>query len=87
MIEIRGQIARKLEFRGQLGVKLKKFADKDHFVKGGRLWDLIGQKPGVKLKNLKFNDQLGVKLHKFKTRTILKNTCKYGVPMEVSKGA
>ena len=63
MIEIRGQIARKLEFRGQVGVKLKKFADKDHFVKGGRLWDLIGQKSGVKLKNLKFNDQLGVQLN------------------------
>jgi hypothetical protein len=34
LIEIRGQIARKLNFWGQLGVKLKKFAARDQFAKG-----------------------------------------------------
>jgi hypothetical protein len=34
---MKGKIARKLKFRGQLGVKLKKFAVNDHFAKDGRL--------------------------------------------------
>jgi hypothetical protein len=33
--EIKGKIARKSEFEGQLRVKLKKFKTKDLFVKGG----------------------------------------------------
>lgn len=37
LIEIRGKIVRKLEFWGQLGVKLKNFKAKDHFAKGVEL--------------------------------------------------
>jgi hypothetical protein len=33
LIEIRGQIARKLNFLGQLGVKLKKSETRDQFAK------------------------------------------------------
>jgi hypothetical protein len=33
LIEIRGQIARKLKFLGQLGVKLKKSETRDQFAK------------------------------------------------------
>jgi hypothetical protein len=37
LIEIRGQIARKLKFSGPLGVELTKFAAKDVSVKGAKL--------------------------------------------------
>jgi hypothetical protein len=37
LIEIRDKITRKLKFCGQLGVKLKKLAAKNHFVKGFEL--------------------------------------------------
>jgi len=37
LIEIRGQIARKLKFWGQLGAKLKKFAAKDQYAKGAKI--------------------------------------------------
>jgi len=40
LIEIRGQIGRKLKFWGQLGAKLKKFAAKDQSAKGAALWGL-----------------------------------------------
>jgi hypothetical protein len=37
LIEISGQIARKLKFLGQLGAKLKKFTAKDQSAKGIKL--------------------------------------------------
>jgi hypothetical protein len=37
LIEIRGQIARKLKFWGQLGVKLKKLTAKDVSVKDAKI--------------------------------------------------
>ena len=37
LIEIRDKITRKLKFWGQLGVKLKNFTAKNHFVKGFEL--------------------------------------------------
>jgi hypothetical protein len=37
LIEIRGKIAIKLKFRGQLGAKLKKFAAKDQSAKGAKI--------------------------------------------------
>jgi hypothetical protein len=37
LIEIRGQIVRKLKFWGQLGVKLKKMTAKDVSVKGAKI--------------------------------------------------
>jgi hypothetical protein len=37
LIEIRGQIARKLKFLGQLGVKLTKFTNNDHSATGAKL--------------------------------------------------
>ena len=37
LIEIRDKITKKLKFWGQLGVKLKNFAAKNHFVKGFEL--------------------------------------------------
>jgi len=40
LIEIRCQIARKLKFLGQLGVKLVKFIAKDHSATGGKPWGL-----------------------------------------------
>jgi hypothetical protein len=36
LIEIRGKIARKLKFLGQLGIKLTKFAVNDQSAKGAR---------------------------------------------------
>jgi hypothetical protein len=53
LIEIRGQIARKLKFWGQLEAKLKKFAAKDQSAKAPKLRGLIDKKTGVKLKKLK----------------------------------
>jgi hypothetical protein len=38
LIKIRGKIARKSKFLGELRVKLKKFTANDHFVKGTELW-------------------------------------------------
>jgi len=52
-LKLEGKIARKLEFLGQLGVKLKKFAVNDVSVKSTKLWGLNWQKPGVKLKKFK----------------------------------
>jgi hypothetical protein len=40
LIEIRGQIARKLKFWGQLGVKLTKFTAKDQSAKGAKIGGL-----------------------------------------------
>jgi hypothetical protein len=40
LIEIRGQIARKLKFLDQLGVKLIKFAAKDQTAKGATIGGL-----------------------------------------------
>jgi hypothetical protein len=40
LIEIKGQIARKLKFWGQLGAKLKKFTDKDQSAKGTKIKEL-----------------------------------------------
>jgi hypothetical protein len=37
LIEIRGKIAIKLKFRGQLGAKLKKFAANDQSAKGTKI--------------------------------------------------
>jgi len=37
LIEIRGKIARKSKFWGQLRVKLKKFAGNNQFIKGSKL--------------------------------------------------
>jgi len=37
LIEIRGPIARKLKFWGQLGAGLKKFAPKNHSTKGATI--------------------------------------------------
>jgi len=64
LIEIRGPIARKLKFCGQLGVKLKKLTAKDQFAKGTKIWGLNWQKPGANWGNWKFNGPLGVKLTK-----------------------
>jgi len=68
LIEIRSLITRKLKFSGQLGVKLKDSAAKDHFAEDDQLWGLNWFKPGWNWKNWKFNDQLGVKLHKSETK-------------------
>jgi len=46
LIEIRGQIARKLKFWGQLGVKLKKLTAKDVSVKGPNFRGLIDKNWG-----------------------------------------
>jgi hypothetical protein len=40
LIEIKGQIARKLKSWGQLGAKLKKFAAKDQSPKGAKIKEL-----------------------------------------------
>ena len=53
MIEIRGQIARKLKFWGQLGVKLTKFTAKDHSTTGGQLWGFNWQNQGQNRKKIK----------------------------------
>jgi hypothetical protein len=37
LVEIKGKIARKSKFWGQLRAKLKKFTAKDHFAKGVEL--------------------------------------------------
>jgi hypothetical protein len=37
LIEIRGKIARKSKFLGQLKAKLEEFITKDHFTKGEKL--------------------------------------------------
>jgi len=37
LIEIRGKIARKLKFWGQLRAKLKKFAARDQSAKGAKI--------------------------------------------------
>jgi hypothetical protein len=37
LIEIKGQIARKLKFWGQLEAKLKKFAARDQSAKGAKI--------------------------------------------------
>jgi hypothetical protein len=37
LIEIRGQIARKLKFWGQLGVKMTKFTAKDQSAKDAKI--------------------------------------------------
>jgi len=46
LIEIRGQIARKLKFWGQLEAKLKKFAAKDQSAMAPKLRGLIDKKRG-----------------------------------------
>jgi hypothetical protein len=48
-----GKIARKLKFWDQLRAKLKKFATKNHFAKGAKLWELNQLKLEVKLKKFK----------------------------------
>jgi hypothetical protein len=53
LIQIRGQIARKLKFFGQLGVKLKKFTVNDVSVKVPTYRGLIDKNRGAKLKKLK----------------------------------
>jgi hypothetical protein len=40
MVQIRGKVARKLNFLGQLRAKLKKFIANDHFVKSVELREL-----------------------------------------------
>jgi hypothetical protein len=40
LIEIRGQIARKLKFWGQLAAKLKKFAANNQSAKGTKIEEL-----------------------------------------------
>jgi len=67
LIEIRGQIARKLKFLGQLGVKLTKFTTKDQSAKGPKIGGL-DKIWGSNWRKWKFNGQLGVKLHKSKTK-------------------
>jgi len=52
LIEIRGKIASKLKFWGQLGVKLKRFAANDEFTKGDELWGPNWLKSRVKLKEI-----------------------------------
>jgi len=47
-----GKIASQLKFWGQLGVKLKKFAAKDKFKKGDKLWGPNWLKSEVKLKKI-----------------------------------
>jgi hypothetical protein len=37
LVEIKGKIARKSKFWGQLRAKLKKFTVKNHFAKGAKL--------------------------------------------------
>jgi len=51
LIEIRGKLARKSKFWGQLRAKLKKITVNDHFAKNIELWRL---KSGVKLQKIKF---------------------------------
>jgi hypothetical protein len=53
LVQIRGKIARKSKFLGQLGVKLKKFKVNDHFAKGIKLCGPNWLKLGVKLKRFK----------------------------------
>jgi len=50
---MRGKIARKSKFLGQLRAKLKKFIGNDHFVKDVELWGPNCLKSGVKLKRIK----------------------------------
>jgi hypothetical protein len=53
LVEIRGKIARKLNFWDQLRAKLKKFATKNYFAKGVKLWEPNQLKLEVKLKKFK----------------------------------
>jgi hypothetical protein len=53
LVQIRSKITRKSKFWCQLGVKLKKFAANNHFVKGIELRGLNWLKSGVKLKKIK----------------------------------
>ena len=53
MIEIKGKLARKLRFWGQLRAKLEKFTVKVYFAKDAELWGPIWLKSGVKLKKIK----------------------------------
>jgi hypothetical protein len=53
LIEIRGQIARKLKFWGQLGVKLTKSKAKDQTAEAPNWRGLIDKIRGAKLKKLK----------------------------------
>jgi hypothetical protein len=52
LIEIRGQIARKLKFWGQLEAKLKKFAAKDQSAKAPKLRGLIDKKNGGEIEEI-----------------------------------
>ena len=65
MIQIRGEIARKLKVWSQFKAKLNKFIAIDHFAKGIELQGLNWLKSGVKLKKIK---SLMVNLHKSKTK-------------------
>jgi hypothetical protein len=53
LIEIKGKIARKSKFVGQLWAKLKKFEANDHFGKGIKLYGPNWLKSKVKLKRIK----------------------------------
>jgi len=52
MVQIRGKVARKLNFLGQLRAKLKKFIANDHFVKSVELRELNWLNLGMKLKKI-----------------------------------
>jgi hypothetical protein len=52
LIEIRGQIASKLKFLGQLEVKLTKFTANDYFATGGQLWGFNWQNQGQNRKKI-----------------------------------
>jgi hypothetical protein len=90
LVQIRGKIARKSKFWGQLRVKLKKFTVKDHFEKKYRTlktqWSQLIEIMGKIEKNWKFNGQLRINLHKFKIKDQSEKALKSRAGIEVRQG-
>ena len=87
LIEIRGKIASKLKFWGQLGVKLKRFAANDEFTKGDELWGPNWLKSGVKLKEIEsLMVNRGSNCINPRSMTKLKNALQLEADLKFSRG-